>query len=271
MKLLDDTRPEARRVLNEAFRTMPPERKFRVIEDAIQTTRILHAAGVRSRRPRATNEDVHRDWLSRVLLAPFVEGALMPPTHNESLDVLREASAAFRDMGIAHALGGSMASSLYGVPRHTQDADILAEPFPGREEDFESHFGEAYYVNIESIRDAIQRRASFNVINLHAGFKIDVFIQGERPFDYEALRRRVEQPISEKPGDVVSVLTPEDVILSKLDWYRISAETSERQWADILGVLRVQTGRLDETYLEHWANELSLNDLLRKAREQAQE
>src|SRR5262245_53092522 len=271
MKSLDDTRPDARRVLNEAFRAMLPERKFRVIEDAIQATRALHAAGVRSRRPRATDEDVHRDWLSQVLLAPFVEGVLMPPTRSESLDVLREAAAVLREMGITHALGGSMASSLYGEPRQTQDADILAEPFPDREEEFESHFGEAYYVNIESIRDAIRIHSSFNIINLQVGFKIDIFIQDERPFDYEALRRRVEQPLSEKAGDAMWVLTPEDVILSKLDLYRIGAETSQQQWADVLGVVRVQAGRLDDTYLEHWANELSLNDLLDKAREQARE
>jgi hypothetical protein len=271
MKLLDDTRPEARRVLIQAFTAMPPLRKWRIVEDAIQTSRIVHAAGVRSRRPAASDEDVRRDWVSRVLLAPFVEGPLMPPTMSESLDVLREAAAVFRRMGIAHALGGSMASSLYGVPRQTLDADFTAEPFPGREAEFAAHFGEAYYVNIEAIRDAIRRRASFNVVNLHVGFKIDVFIQGERPYDDEALRRRIEQPLSEKPGDTVSMLAPEDVILHKLDWYRIGGETSDRQWADILGVMRVQAGRLDETYLEHWANELSLNDLLRKAREQAQE
>lgn len=233
MKSADD----ARRSLSEAFRSMPPE----------------------------------SNWLSHVLLEPFAERSLKPPTPKESLDVLREACAVFRTMGIAHALGGSMASSLYGVPRQTQDGDILAEPFGGREEEFESHFGDAYYVNIESIRDAIRERANFSVLNLHVGFKIDVLIQDERPFDYEALRRRVEQPLSETPDDVVWVLTPEDVILSKLDLYRISAESSQQQWTDILGVLRVQGERLDETYLEHWANELSLNDLLCKAREQAQE
>jgi hypothetical protein len=271
MKLLDDTRPEAKRVLAEAFSAMPPVRKWRVIEDAIQSTRTLHAVGLRSHRPAATDDDVRRDWLSRMLMAPVAEGAIMPPTRSESLDVLREAVGIFRAMKIPHALGGSMASSLYGVPRMTMDADITAAPFPDREAEFESHFGEAYYLNVETIRDAIRRRSSFNVINLHVGFKIDVFIQGERPFDVEMLSRRVELPLSDEPGDTVSVLSPEDVLLTKFDWYRITAETSERQWSDILGVLRVQAGRLDETYLEHWANELSLNDLLRKAREQAQE
>ena len=56
--------------------------------------------------------------------------------------------------------------------------------------------------------------------------KIDVFIQGERPYDIEMLGRRVEQPLSDEPGDTVSVLAPEDVILTKLDWYRITAEAA---------------------------------------------
>lgn len=271
MKLLDDTEPAARRVLIETYRRMSALRKWQIIEDANQRMRILHAIGLRSREPELSDDQIHRDWL-RLMFGFHVGGTrAMPPTQNESLQVLREVMGVFRAMGIPTAVGGSMASSLHGIPRQTQDADITAEPFPGREVEFAAHFDEAYYVDVEMIRSAMRRRASFNVINLHMGFKVDVFIRGDRPFDLSAMQRRGPKPLSASPDDVVDVHSPEDTILMKLDWYRIGGEMSDRQWADILGVLRVQAGKLDDTYLDHWANELSLNDLLRRAREQAQE
>jgi len=268
MKLLDDTQPEARRVLIDAYRRMSPARKWQIVEDAFQRVRLLHASGFRLRHPSASAAEIHDHWLqSRLGHLPPRELAVTH-TMNESLQVLREVLQVFRDLSIDYAIGGSMASSLYGVPRQTDDADITVAPFPGREAKFAARFGEDYYVALESIRQAMHGDSSFNIIHLPTGFKIDAFVLKDRPFEMEAFKRRREHALTEATGDRVVVLSPEDVILFKLDWYRIGAETSDRQWSDILGVLRVQAGRLDETYLDHWANELSLNDLLRRVREQ---
>lgn len=271
MKLLDDTQPEARRVLIESYRRMSAVRKWQIVEDANQRVRILHGIGVRSREPGLSDDDIRRDWLRLMYGVRDSGERAMPPAEFESLQVVREVLGVFRAMGIPTAVGGSMASSIHGVPRQTQDADITAEPFSGREAEFVGHFGEAYYVDVEMIRSAMRRRASFNIINQHMGFKVDVFIRGDRPFDLSAMRRRGPKPLSASPEDIVDVLSPEDTILMKLDWYRLGGEVSDRQWSDILGVLRVQGERLDDNYLEHWANELSLNELLRRAREHAQE
>lgn len=185
------------------------------------------------------------------------------PTDN--IKTLRRVIAALTDLQIDYALGGSMASSLLGVPRFTQDADLMVEPFPGRESLFASSFGSDFYVSVPAIIAANARRRSFNIIHTATGFKIDLFVRRDRPFEISAMRRRALVRLPEAPDETIQVLAAEDVILFKLEWYRLGGEVSDRQWNDILGLLKVQSGRLDETYLRHWANELAVSDLLARA------
>ena len=95
--------------------------------------------------------------------------------------------------------------------------------------------------------------------------KVDCFLP-DRPYDDVALNRaRVETLVDEPGARTFRVATPEDVVLAKLVWYRLGDETSEAQWADILGVIRVQCRSLDSAYLEQWATELEVSDLLERA------
>jgi hypothetical protein len=120
------------------------------------------------------------------------------------------------------------------------------------------------------IRDAIGRRASFNLIHLATMLKIDVFIVGNRAFDRIAFSRHVDRALADDPASRSFVLrSPEDVILKKLEWYRLGGEVSDRQWTDAVGVLKVQRDRLDLEYLRRWAADLGVADLLAKAMDQA--
>src|SRR5260370_29560104 len=130
--------------------------------------------------------------------------------------------------------------------RFTYDADLSVEPFPGKERAFCAAFGEDYYVSLGSVQDANTRRSSFNVIHTTSGFKVDVFVRKDRPFELSAMARRRAYPVPQAPGQEIVCVTPEDVILFKLEWYRLGGGTSERQWNDILGVLQVQAGKLDD-------------------------
>jgi hypothetical protein len=169
-----------------------------------------------------------------------------------------------RRLGVRHYVGGSIASSAHGVPRSSIDADVVAELAPAHATPFVAALRQGYYVSEERVRDAIARRASFNVIHLEAMVKVDVFVAKDRPFDRRALERAgttAAEGVTELP-----VSSAEDTVLAKLEWYRRGGEASERQWSDVTGLLRVRT--LDEPYLRRGALELGVADLLDRALEE---
>jgi hypothetical protein len=189
--------------------------------------------------------------------------------NTENLSILQDVIAVLSRLGIPYALGGSWASSFYGKPRLTHDADVMVEPFLGKEPAFCSSFGAEYYVSLPAVQDAIRRRSSFNVIHFDSGFKVDLFVRKIRPFDASLMARRRAFPLPETDGQTLTFVSAEDVILLKLEWYRLGGSVSERQWDDILSVLQVQAGKLDRAYLDHWAADLGVADLLQRARQES--
>ena len=177
--------------------------------------------------------------------------------------------AALSRLGIPYALGGSWASCLFGQMRLTLDADLSLEPFPGQESALCACFGEDYYVSPDAVREAVRRRSSFNIIHLPSGFKVDCFVRKDRPFEQSVMARRRSYALPGQLGPPLQCVTPEDVVLLKLEWFRLGNEASERQWRDVLGVLQVQAGRLDDAYLDRWAADLGVADLLRRARQES--
>jgi hypothetical protein len=177
---------------------------------------------------------------------------------------------AFERLNIPYLIGGSMASTLYGVARSTIDADLVADMNPEQVEPLVTVLGEEFYSDSDMIRDAIHHQSSFNLIHLSTAFKVDVFILKRRPFDRVQFQRRIYWVITKDPERKAYTATAEDTILSKLEWFRMGDEVSDRQWRDILGVLKVQAGRLDPDYLRQWAAELGVADLLQKAIKEAE-
>lgn len=188
----------------------------------------------------------------------------------EAIGVVMLVVDAFDRLQIPYLIGGSMASALHGVTRSTLDADIVAELKPEQAKSLVTLLGEDFYVDEEMIIDAVLHRSSFNLIHLKTMFKVDVFVRKERPFDQIQFQRRVEQVLAADPERKAFVATAEDIILAKLEWYRMGGEVSDRQWRDILGVLKVQAGWLDLEYLQKWAAELAVADLLQKAFKESQ-
>lgn len=189
-------------------------------------------------------------------------------------DDLRAALAPVADaleaLGVAYRVGGSVASSALGVGRTTLDVDIVAD-LPGRHAAvFVALLGDAYYADEDMIRDAIRRRGSFNVIHIPTMMKVDVFVLKQRPFDLAAFARVTRSTLDEHDARVFPLTTAEDVILHKLEWFRLGDGVSERQWEDVLGVVRIQRDALDRAYLERWARELGIDDLLERAWVEAQ-
>jgi hypothetical protein len=183
----------------------------------------------------------------------------------EPLQVLQRVISSLKALGVEYMLAGSFASSLYGLPRLTQDADLIVDLRPSQVDAFAEAFASDFYVDRGLILQALQRRTSFNIIHLKSSFKVDFFVLGGREFNREELARRVLRQVDPQSHFEAYVQTPEDTVLSKLDWYRQGGQMSENQWRDVLGILRQQAGRLDFLYLRKWAGELGVTDLLNRA------
>jgi hypothetical protein len=183
---------------------------------------------------------------------------------------LRVVTRVFERLNIVYALGGSMASSIHGIPRATRDADVTVEGFLGRERELIAALGSDYYLSPDAILDAHRRHASFNIIQTLTGFKVDVFVCPPSGIARSALARRIAISMADVPEEPIHLITPEDVILMKLEWYRLGGESSDQQWQDILGVLRAKAGTLDEDYLADWAAKLGVADLLQRVKQETQ-
>jgi hypothetical protein len=184
---------------------------------------------------------------------------------SEPVQVTLRVVSAFDHLGIPYLIGGSFASAVYGIVRSTMDADLVADIRPEHVQRLISLLEKEFYIDDGMIMDAIENSGSFNIIHLETMFKVDVFIPKNRPFDKNQMERRISQTLGESTGDKAYFSTAEDIILAKLEWFRAGGETSERQWRDILGVLDLQSSRLDFEYLRKWALSLAISDLLEKA------
>lgn len=184
---------------------------------------------------------------------------------NEPIEVTLKVTEVFEKLGVPYLIGGSLASTLYGMIRTTQDSDIVAEMKLEHLQTFVSALADEFYVDDEMIADSIKRYSSFNIIHRESMFKVDVFIPRARPFLQSQLARAQRQVFTFETEVGAKFASPEDTILSKLEWYRMGGEVSDRQWRDILGVLKTRAGELDLGYLRQWAGELKVSDLLERA------
>ena len=177
---------------------------------------------------------------------------------------------AFEDLGIRYCIGGSVASSIHGLPRSTIDVDLIADLRGENIRGLVRLLQDEFYVEENMIREAIERRSSFNVIHLATMLKLDVFILKSADYDIGAFDRARDEILDLPHGTrTFKVASAEDVVLHKLSWYRLGEHVSERQWNDVLGVLKVQGTALDMKYLKHWASILELSSLLRRALDEA--
>jgi hypothetical protein len=184
---------------------------------------------------------------------------------NESVQIAVRVIDVLEELEIPYHVGGSFASSIHGVPRLTRDLDLVVELPNALVPLFVARLEKDFYLDPEAIRHAIQRHSQFNLIHLASGFKVDIFLLGPEAFDRKEFARSALERLRDDPPRDVFVKSPEDTLLRKLQWYRIGGEVSDRQWTDVLGIVKTQGNRLDIEYLERWAEELEVADLLERA------
>jgi hypothetical protein len=161
--------------------------------------------------------------------------------------------------GIPFMISGSLASSFYGEPRATNDFDLVIDPDAANLNRFLNSLPPEWYVSSEAAHSALANRSMFNVIDTQGAWKADLIIRKRRPFSQQEFTRAAPATIL---GSQVLIVTPEDSILSKLEW---SAESeSQRQYQDALRVAILKRDALDLDYLRRWAKELGIEQLLTK-------
>lgn len=184
------------------------------------------------------------------------------------LDVALRLAAALERAGVGYFLGGSLASSLQGEPRSTNDVDVVVDLPEGRVAALVEALGSDFEVDEEALRRAARERSSWNVFHGQPFTKIDLFMLREGPFDASEFARR--RSLEVRPGQRLFVKSPEDTVLRKLLWFRQGGEVSERQWRDVVQVLRQSGAVLDADYLDAWAGQIGVDALLTRARREAE-
>ena len=167
--------------------------------------------------------------------------------------------------GLRYLVGGSLASSISGEPRSTLDVDLVVAMSEADIEPLLAALGEEFHAEQEAMRRAIREKSSANLIHYPTSAKVDLFVLGGSPLDKKQMDRRRRIRVATDPDRYLYVYTPEDILLQKLRWYRMGNEISDRQWRDILGIVLVQAGGMDEDYLRRGAEVLGVSDLLDRA------
>jgi hypothetical protein len=181
---------------------------------------------------------------------------------------LREAAVTLFEtldrLGIIYAIGGSVASSLHGIARATQDIDVVIDLRADQINDFYNALAPDFYVDEGAIVAAVRGGRPFNLIHFEAGLKIDLFMAAQHPLGANQLAHRRPEATALLGGEPieVNVISAEDILLAKLLWYQEGGNVSERQWNDLLNLVMVQGERLDREYLVLQAERLGVSYLL---------
>ena len=184
-------------------------------------------------------------------------------------EILIEVVNVFATLDIPYVIVGSLASSARGMRRATVDADILARiPLKIIPELVDALSSLDYYIDEVAVRRAVESGKVFNAIHIDSSFKIDVY-SAHDDFSRLEIDRKLPEKIRADSDTSVYIATAEDTVVAKLVWFRKGGELSDRQWFDVLGILKVQGDNLDYEYIRSWCERLDVKDLFEKALSEA--
>jgi len=188
---------------------------------------------------------------------------------SEAIQATVELAGILEGLGTRYLIGGSMASIVWGEPRFTRDVDFVVALEERHVAPLLAELGDRWYADEAAIREGIERRSSFNLIRLKGSVKVDVFVPPDEGLHASKWGRARVASLTVEEGPKLSITSPEDIVLQKLDWYRLGGAVSEQQWRDVTSLLRIRAGELEDAYLDAWASRMGLDDLLARARADA--
>jgi len=176
---------------------------------------------------------------------------------SDELEVLKIVANKLDSAGIKYIISGSVAANFYAQPRMTRDIDIVIWVTAFNADSVYDLFKEDFYIDKDSVDEAIRNMGMFNIIHNELVVKVDFIVAGDSEYNKMRLKRK---KINVVEGVSLSIISPEDLILSKLLWAKDSH--SEIQFRDVRNVLAFNKNRLDLSYLEEWAAKLTVKSLL---------
>lgn len=252
------------------WRSLPLWKKAEIVAGWTKGVWELSLTAIQNRHPEAGVREI-RHHFARQILGDEIAFKIIHKSPDRPIMIADPISQVLAvteildRLEIPYLIGGSVASSLLGEPRSTQDIDLVADLKLERVEVLVAELQPRFYVNAETVKSAVLAQSSFNIIDNDSIVKFDIFILKDNDFSRSEFERRTARIIRNDPEKTVFLPTPEDLILQKLLWYRDTNFSSEKQWRDILGVLKLQGERLDFEYLWHWGERLNLTDPLSRS------
>jgi hypothetical protein len=269
-----DTSIEADVLMFQLLRQLTPQQKVQRTCAFNQVVRRLAISGIKNQYPEATEAKVRQEFIKRCLGAEWIEVLSDSRIWGEiviadPILLAQKIANILLPLNIPYVVGGSVASSLLGENRSTQDLDLVIDLESRTAQRLIDAMSGEFYISESAVTEAIAksrtapRESSFNVIYLPSMEKADIFVMGsDDPFSASVMSRRQLHPISGLQEEGIYIYSSEDIVLQKLSWYKLIPGGSQKQWRDVLGVLKVQGERLDLAYLNQWAVTLQLTDLL---------
>ncbi len=178
----------------------------------------------------------------------------------DELEVLKIVTKRLESANISYMISGSIAANFYTTPRMTRDIDIVIEVEQNDAEKFFSLFSDDFYVDMNSIRDAISEKRMFNIIHNEGIVKVDFIIRKDT--EYRKLEFARKRSIAFE-GSQINITAPEDLVISKLYWAKDSL--SEMQIMDVRNILKTVPD-IDIDYIERWIKKLGLEDIYKEVK-----
>jgi hypothetical protein len=262
---------------HDVLRAQAPHQRLAQSIALTRMVRQLAEAGIRQRHPGASDAEVRVrltvDLYGRdIAAATFRRGgdgstrvAEGSVPSDDVVTIARRLGKAIEQAGGAYLVGGSIASSLQGEPRSTSDIDVVLELPPTRVDHLVDLLGPDFEVDIDLLRTCLQSGGTCNIFYIPTVTKIDLFARGSDRYDQTEFSRR--RPVQvDASGETLVVASPEDTVLRKLLGYQQEGGVSERQWRDVVEILRVSGPEMDSAHLSAWADRLGLTATLERAK-----
>ncbi|MEA5536337.1 hypothetical protein [Crocosphaera sp. XPORK-15E] len=269
-----DTSQEADLILFELLQQLKPYQKKDRFCKFNQSIRNIVLKGIKSQYPEASINKIREEYIKRTLGEKWI--TILNKVNDISgfmiedpLSLAQKIADILVGLDIPYLIGGSVASSLLGESRATQDLDLVIDLSLSQVTPLIQAMGSDFYISESAVIEAIQNKTSFNIIHLLSIEKADLFVMDNTAFSQSKMKRRQFYPVDPQLNQGVYIYSPEDIILQKLFWYNLAKSESQKQWRDVLGVLKIQQDNLDFAYLTNWANLLQLEELLTEALEQS--